>query len=74
MANRVRGDERRGEDGDEGRGNNVRVVQIENAYFDKLRERLNQGGDGGSAGAPTAEQDEKRVPGFVIYGDDGRPI
>lgn len=86
MVNPVRGDERRGADGDEGRGDNVRVVQIENAYHEKLRERLSQGGGvgdrehvrmrrghvepGGEAG-PVAPA---KKPGFVIYGDDGRPI
>ena len=45
-------------------------VQIENRYFDKLRERL---GSGGAAPA-TAEPEETKGPGFVIYGDDGRPI
>ncbi len=75
MVNRVRGDERRGEDGDEGQGDNVRVVQIENAYFEKLKARLSQGGGGGTGPfAPTAEPsggDGPAPAGPVIYNDDG---
>ena len=79
MVNRVRGDERRGEDGDEGQGDNVRVVQIENAYFEKLKARL---GSKPATGTPaTAEPsggDGPAPAGPVIYNDDGsiykRPI
>ncbi len=79
MTNRVRGDERRGEDGDEGHGNNVRVVQIENAYHEKLRERMGQQ-PGFTPLTPEeaawvsrllGPEDEKRPPGPVIYNDDG---
>jgi hypothetical protein len=73
MATKARGDERRGEDGDEGRGDNVTVVQIENSYFERLRERMGQGGGSGNAPA-TAEPEKPKKPGFVIYGDDGHPI
>ena len=72
MATRVRGDERRGEDGDEGQSGDVRVVQIENSYFEKLKERLGQGGDGPAPA--TAEPEKPKGPGFVIYGDDGHPL
>jgi hypothetical protein len=72
MATKARGDERRGEDGDEGRGDNVTVVQIENSYFEKLKARLSQQP---ATGTPaTAEPEKPKKPGFVIYGDDGRPI
>ena len=73
MATRARGDERRGQDDDEGQGGDVRVVQIENSYFEKLKERLGTGTDRGPAPA-TAEPEKPKGPGFVIYGDDGRPI
>lgn len=72
MVNRVRGDERRGEDGDEGQGDNVRVVQIENAYFERLRERL--GTKVEKLSGPTTAEAEKPEPGpagLVIYNDDG---
>ncbi len=87
MVNRVRGDERRGEDGDEGQGDNVRVVQIENAYFEKLKARLGSkpatgtpataepsGGDGPAPAGHANTRDSAPV----IYNDDGsiykRPI
>jgi len=74
MAARVRGDERRGEDGDEGRGGDVRVVQIENSYFEKLKERLGSGHKSDTGIPATAEPEKPKGPGFVVYGDDGRPI
>lgn len=78
MATKARGDEHRGQDDDEGHGGDVRVVQIENAYFERLKARLSQQSppvfgkvthepDGGDGPAPAG-------PGFVVYGDDGRPI
>lgn len=77
MATKVRGDERRGQDDDDlfdpGTG---RKVQIENSYFEKLKARLSQG-DGTTTGRfpATAEPGNKpKSPGFVVYGDDGRPI
>ena len=75
MANPTRGDERRGEDGDEGHGSNVRVVQIENAYHEKLRARLRQDQKPEPGPGPaTAEPEKRKNPGFTVYGDDGRPI
>ncbi len=71
MARHERGDERRGadDDGDAPSGPEKKV-QIENSYFEKLKMRLGQ--------QPTAEPEsataEPKKPGFVIYGDDGRPI
>lgn len=68
MATKARGDERRGEDGDEGQGSNVRVVQIENTYFEKLRERL----ESGSIFFPSTTMGEPEKPAApVIYNDDG---
>ena len=67
MANRTLGDERRGEDGDEGQGDNVRVVQIENAYFERLRERM---GSKPATGTSATAEPEKPA-GLVIYNDDG---
>ena len=77
MATRVVGDERRGQDDDEGRGDEVRVVQIENAYFEKLKARIAAGTvvvDTLASISATGEPDKPKGPGFVIYGDDGRPI
>lgn len=72
MANRVRGDERRGEDGDEGQGSNVRVVQIENAYHEKLRERLGAGVKPEPVtDTPATAEPERQPAGPVIYNDDG---
>ncbi len=73
MANRVRGDERQGEDGDEGRGDNVRMVQIENAYFERLKARMAQQ-PAPVFGKDMAKPEKPKKPGFVIYGDDGHPI
>ena len=82
MANRTRGDERRGEDGDEGQGNNVRVVQIENSYFERLRERMGQQQPAVSGtGIPASGEPEEKPAepsslcsgrsAPVIYNDDG---
>ncbi len=76
MVNPVRGDERRGQDDDEGKGSNVRVVQIENAYHEKLRARLGQGTDRGPAPATGDPGSGGIEPGPapagpVIYNDDG---
>lgn len=82
MAPRVLGDERRGQDDDDGPpAANERKVDIENAYFEKLKGRLNTGGGSGNAPATAEHADARdsapekpKGPGFVIYGDDGRPI
>lgn len=85
MATKARGDERKGQDDDEGHGSNVRVVQIENAYHEKLRDRLRQAGgplEPGGTGPHTAEHADARdsapdggdgpAPARpVIYNDDG---
>ena len=79
------GDARHGNDDDEGRGENVKVIVSENSYFEGLRERL-RGSLGRSQDAPAkggladlgsgAEGDviegNKDVrPKQVIYNDDG---
>lgn len=71
MATRVRGDERRGEDGDEGRGGDVRVVQIENAYFERLKARLGQQPAPGTPSMAEVEKTEPEPVGPVVYNDDG---
>ena len=81
----VKGDELRGQDGDVGGGGTEKKVQIENAYFDKLRARLAAVGVGGGSGGVTAGDtlaeldaleaaEAPKNPGFVVYGDDGHPI
>ena len=71
MANRVRGDERRGQDDDEGHGSNVRVVQIENAYFEKLNDRMGQQPVAGKIEHEPDGGDGPAPAGPVIYNDDG---
>ena len=83
----VQGDEQRGQDDDgEPATNETRVVQTENRYLNDLKERLAAVGVGAKPGsAPTggntlAELDALEAaeapknPGFVVYGDDGKPI
>lgn len=48
-----------------------RKVQIENSYFEKLKHRLGQ--QPGATNGPAAPEKPKG-PGYVIYGDDGRPL
>ncbi len=71
MAAKVQGDERRGQDDDEGSGPNVKKVTPENRYFDKLRERLGTGTK--PEAAPATAEPVRPSPG-IIYGDDGHPI
>lgn len=74
MGTRVRGDERLGQDDDEGKGGDVRVVQIENAYFEKLNARLKTGvsqDSGPLEPGGTGPHIEPEKPGPVIYNDDG---
>ena len=68
----------------------TRVVQTENRYLNDLKERLARVGVGrkpepgpataGAVGDTMAELDALEAaeapknPGFVVYGDDGRPI
>ncbi len=62
------------DDDDEPQGDVVKV-QIENRYFDKLRARLNPAQQKAVLeGEFTAEPEKTKGPGYVIYGDDGRPI
>lgn len=68
---KVAGDERRGQDDDEGPvvpGGELRKVQIENSYFEKLKARLGTvpGGTG-----PHTEETEQKVSQPTIYNDDG---
>ena len=75
MAKHEWGSEARGADDDgdaDPSSSDERKVQIENAYFEKLKERLSQGGGDGTGPFESATaEDEKRVPGPVIYNDDG---
>ena len=85
---RVKGDERRGQDDDgDPVSAKTTVVQTENRYLNDLKERLARAGIGSAkpAGAATGGDtlaelealeaaEAPKNPGFVIYGDDGRPI
>ncbi len=61
------------DDDDAGTPRDVVKVQIENRYFDKLRARLGPRAKPAPESA-TAEPEKTKGPGFVIYGDDGRPL
>jgi hypothetical protein len=76
MATRVRGDERLGQDGDVGNeGLRTEKVQIENSYFEKLRNRLGQQAAISGTGTPASEDaatgEPEKPAGPVIYNDDG---
>lgn len=74
MATTVKGDERRGQDGDVGdSGLTEKKVAVETSYFEKLKERLNQW-PRPVGGKVEPESEEPAGPGYVIYGDDGKPI
>ena len=66
---KVVGDERKGQDDDEGHGDGVRVVQIENSYFEKLKMRLGPGTDRGPG--PAVAEEKPQVSKPTIYNDDG---
>ncbi len=85
MAKREMGAERLGQDDDEGNaGLRTEKVQIENAYFEKLRARLGQqlGSDQATADPITPDdgntlaalerlEEAEKPAGPVIYNDDG---
>jgi len=73
MAKREWGSERRGQDDDGGApAGSEQVVQIENAYFEKLKERL---GQKPALTPDSAMPDDSMWPdkpaGPVVYNDDG---
>ncbi len=80
MTKRVLGDEARGQDDDgDAPAANEQKVQIENAYFERLRERMDRQRGGDLApGEPATAGPEKpaghadaRDSAPVIYNDDG---
>ncbi len=64
------GSEARGGDGNDGPPGKEQKVEIENRYFDKLKERLGQQPEPATEPATA----EPKKPGFVIYGNDGLPL
>ena len=67
------GDIRRGQDDDDGPAPATREVQPDSPYLERLKARLSQQPKP-RGGKIEHEPDEPKNPGFVVYGDDGKPI